>query len=153
MVRFHAVCFLEGEIPCLRPLRKRTDVPYNGCRTPVPLNQHLLNWYVKQCSIYFPISSNHAVLPALRGKGFRLAALQWVHFAGYTHCFYQSFCQIVVLRGNWTLPLEAHKRLSSWLIYTVQIRTAFFLQEINPLRNYIVLFPSHREKGETWQRK
>lgn len=49
------------------PFKKKTDVLYNRYKTPVPLNQHLLNWYVKQCSIYFPISSNHAVLSALRG--------------------------------------------------------------------------------------
>ena len=56
--------------------------------------------------------------------------------------------------GELDSPPEALKtRLSSRLIYAVQIRTVFFLQEINPLRNYIVLIPDYPEKGETWQKK
>ena len=55
--------------------------------------------------------------------------------------------------GEFDSPPRSTQRLSSRLIYAVQIRTVFFLQEINPLRNYIVLISDYWEKGETWQRK
>ena len=54
--------------------------------------------------------------------------------------------------GELDSPPRSTQRLSSRLIYAVQIHTVCFLQEINPLQNYIALIPRHREKGETWQK-